>query len=88
MRFDRITPEESLNYTELLPGDLGRCKRAVAFTLTPSIGTRWEGWEDVRYFTDGSIPDYKLHPLEIMYEIWNTTEALNDTGDARDLNAD
>jgi hypothetical protein len=56
--------------TPLISGDPQICRKATAFTLTPSQGDRWIGWEDVTYYTDGSIPDYSIHPLEAMYQEW------------------
>lgn len=67
----RITPEEALNYTPLIHGDPQLCRKAVAFTLTPCQDPGWEGWEDVTYYTDGSVPDYRIHPLEHMYKEWD-----------------
>lgn len=85
MAFTRITPEEALKYIELLPGDPDRCKKATAFTLTPVNEPGWEGWEEVRYYTDGSVPDYKVHPLEAMYRVWDSEDLERDRGDERDL---
>ena len=70
MPLRRITPDEALMLTPLISGDPQICRKATAFTLTPSSGPRWEGWEDVTYYTDGSTPDYNIHPLETMYKEW------------------
>lgn len=70
MALRRITPDEAAMLTPLVPGDPQICRKATAFTLTPSSGTRWTGWEDVTYYTDGSTPNYSIHPLEVMYQEW------------------
>lgn len=70
MPLRRITPEQARILTPLMSGDPQLCRKATAFTLTPSSGPRWEGWEDVTYYTDGSAPDYTVHPLEVMYKEW------------------
>lgn len=70
MPLKRITPEQALLLTPLMSGDPQICRKATAFTLTPSEGERWAGWEDVTYYTDGSTPEYNVHPLEVMYQEW------------------
>lgn len=70
MPLRRITPDEARMLTPLMSGDPQICRKATAFTLTPSLEPRWEGWEDVTYYTDGSEPDYNIHPLEAMYKEW------------------
>ena len=70
MPLKRINPEQALLLTPLLHGDPQICRKATAFTLTPSEGEKWKGWEDVTYYTDGSAPDYNVHPLEVMYQEW------------------
>lgn len=75
--FKRITPEEAVNYTPLISGDPLLMKKAVAYTLTPCLEPGYEGWEDVTYYTDDSIPSYELHPLEIMYSQWKDLDAMN-----------
>lgn len=70
MPLRRITSEEASLLTPLISGDPQICRKATAFTLTPSSGPRWEGWEDVTYYTDGSVAEYTVHPLEVMYQEW------------------
>ena len=72
--FKRITPEEAVNYTPLISGDPDLCKKAVAYTLTPCLDPGYEGWEDVTYYTDDSIPSYALHPLEIFLKDYDTID--------------
>jgi hypothetical protein len=81
----RITPEEALNYTPLISGDPHICRKATAFTLTPSTEPKWKGWEDVTYYTDGSVPDYMVHPLEVMYEEWKNLDIEGSIENARNL---
>lgn len=70
MPLERITPDMARLLTPLMSGDPQVCRKATAFTLTPSSGSRWEGWEDVTYYTDGSVPTYSIHPLEAMHQEW------------------
>lgn len=70
MPFERITPEQAQLLTPLQHGDPHICRRATAFTLTPCQEPGWEGWEDVTYYTDGTVSDYSIHPLEVMYQEW------------------
>lgn len=70
--FRRITPDEAQNYRRLISGDPDLCKKAVAYTLTPCLEPGYEGWEDVTYYTDDSIPLSALHPLEIFLKDYDT----------------
>lgn len=77
----RLTPEELLNYTPLLSGDPLFTRKAIAFTLTPCTDPGWEGWEEITYYTDASVNDSPLSPLEIMYQEWDDIEKGRDLGD-------
>lgn len=48
----RITQEETHYYIKLDKPDPYKMRKAVAYTLTPSIDPEFEGWEDVTYYTD------------------------------------
>lgn len=75
---ERITEQEALLLTPLISGDPLFFQKATAFTLTQDPTD--PRWEIVTYYSDGSLPRYKLHPLEMMYDIWNE----EDGGDERD----
>ena len=75
----RITEEEALNYSPLVPGDPLLCHKAHAFTLTQDPTD--PRWEIVTYYTDNSLPLYLLHPLEIMYKEWGDIGSKKDGGD-------
>jgi hypothetical protein len=79
----RITPDEILEYTPLISGDPLLLQKAVAFTLTEDPTD--PRWEIVTYYTDNSVPNYKLHPLEMMYGEWYSIDDIKDRGDERDL---
>ncbi len=79
----RITPEEARNYIPLEHGDPDFAVKAVAFTLTPTTDPdpRYAGFEDVTYYADVESFDFKVSPLEMMYNIWDEEKR----GDERDL---
>jgi len=79
--FKRITPDEARNYTPLISGDPDLCKKAVAYTLTPSSEPGYEGWEDVTYYTDDSIPSFDMHPLEIFLNQYNDIDSEKNPGE-------
>ena len=51
----RITPDLTHFYIKLEDSDPYRCRKAVAFTLTPSKEPEYEGWEDVIYYGEGIL---------------------------------
>lgn len=71
MIMKRLEPNEVLSYTPLATGDPLFARKAIAFTLTPSVDPAFSGWEDVTYYTNDSINDAPLSPLEIMYREWD-----------------
>ncbi len=95
----RISTAETENYIELSIYDDKVCTKAVAFTLTPSIGIYPEGakssstgtpWQEVTYYGDeSSISTSLLSPLEFMYKEWNMNkdiDSVKDWGDVGDSN--
>jgi hypothetical protein len=51
----RISESETRFYVRIRPGDPACCRKAVAFTLTPSTDPGFEGWEDVTYYQEGIL---------------------------------
>jgi hypothetical protein len=51
-----ITLEEAEPYIKCKDDYMGR--EAAFYTLTPSKGSRWEGWEDVTYYTAKKKDEY------------------------------
>ena len=51
----RITPDLTHFYIKLEDSDPYRCRKAVAFTLTPSKEPEFKGWEDVTYYGEGIL---------------------------------
>jgi hypothetical protein len=95
----RISTAETENYIELSIYDDKVCTKAIAFTLTPSIGIYPEDakspsygtlWEEVTYYGDEfSTSNSPLSPLEFMYKEWDMSKDIDpvkDLGDERDLN--
>lgn len=71
----RISPEEAKNYREIDIYDPYVCKKAVAFTLTPSskqypASLHNTPWEDVTYYMD--LNDNNEYPLMQLLDEWNT----------------
>jgi hypothetical protein len=70
----RITLEEANYYIKLEETDPYRCRKAVAFTLTPSTDPGFEGWEDVTYFGEGILdPTLSVKKPEWVYVLVNKT---------------
>ena len=72
----RLTNEEATLYYLLDTNDPLICKKAVGFTLTPSlnqypVSLSGASWEEVSYYGDPNA-DYSVSPLEIMLNEWNT----------------
>lgn len=68
----RISSEEAQFYIRLEEGDPYRCKKAVAFTLTPSTDPGFEGWEDVTYYGEGILdPTLSVKKPEWVYVLVN-----------------
>ena len=63
---ERIQVDQSQFYVRLEPTDPYRCRKAVAFTLTPSTDPGYEGWEDVTYFGEGILDP----TLSIKKPVW------------------
>lgn len=74
-KFERITPEQAHYYKVLDSDKLSSeeiCRKATAFTLTPSTEPGWEGWEDVTYYQDSPVDaDGNLKPTEFVYVLVN-----------------
>ena len=73
----RISPEEAKNYREIDIYDPYVCKKAVAFTLTPSSkqhpASLYDNpWEDVTYYMD--LNDNNEYPLMQLLDEWNTRD--------------
>ena len=81
MIMKRLEPDEVLSYIPLEIGDPLFARKAIAFTLTPCKDPAFSGWEDVTYYTNDSISDSPLSPLEIMYKEWDDIDLNKDTGD-------
>jgi len=74
----RLSKEEAAMLQPLTYTDPFVCKKAVGFTVTPSLNNypaslSGAAWEDVTYYGDSNM-DYTVHPLEIMLNEWNTQE--------------
>lgn len=68
----RIQVDQSQFYVRLEPTDPYRCRKAVAFTLTPSTDPNYEGWEDVTYFGEGILdPTLSIKKPEWVYVLVN-----------------
>lgn len=68
----RISSEETHYYIRLEEGDPYRCRKAVAFTLTPSTDPGFEGWEDVTYYGEGILdPTLSVKKPEWVYVLVN-----------------
>jgi hypothetical protein len=68
----RITPEESHYYIKLEPGTPDLCRKAVAFSLTPSTDPGFKGWEDVAYYSEGILdPTLSIQKPEWVYVLVN-----------------
>jgi len=72
----RLTKEEAEMLEPLTYTDPLVCKKAVGFTLTPTLNhypapLSGAAWEDVTYYADPSM-DYNIHPLEFMLNEWST----------------
>ena len=68
----RITPEESHYYVKIEQGDPYTCRKAAAFTLTPSKEEEYRGWEDVTYYTEGILdPTLSIRKPEWVYVLVN-----------------
>jgi len=74
-KFERITPEQAHYYKVLDPDKLSSeeiCRKATAFTLTPSTEPGWDGWEDVTYYQESPVDaDGNLKPTEFVYVLVN-----------------
>jgi hypothetical protein len=67
-----ITPEEAHYYVKLKSGDPYICRKAVAFTLTPSKEPEYKGWEDVTYYGEGILdPSFSIQKPEWVYVLVN-----------------
>jgi len=68
----RITPEEAHYYVRLDEPDPYKMRKAVAYTLTPSLEPGFEGWEDVTYYSEGIIdPTLSIKKPEWVYVLVN-----------------
>ena len=68
----RITQEETKRYIRIESGDPSCCKKAVAFTLTPSQDLGFEGWDDVTYYQEGIMdPTDSVQKPEYVYVLVN-----------------
>lgn len=68
----RIDLDESHYYVKLDPNDPYICRKAVAFSLTPSTDPGYEGWEDVTYYAEGIIdPSLSIKDPEWVYVLVN-----------------
>lgn len=83
MEMKRIYGNEVLDYMPLMSGDPMFARKAIAFTLTPDNDN--PGWELVTYYTNDSINQSPLSPLEIMYREWDDIDSNRDGGDERDF---
>lgn len=79
MEMKRISKDEILNYTPMAVGDPLFARKAIAFTLTPDPGN--PGWDIVTYYTNDSINQSPMSPLEIMYKEWDDIDSTKDMGD-------
>lgn len=68
----RISENETHFYLRLESGDPYICRKAVAFTLTPSNEPGWEGWENVTYYGEGILdPTMSIKKPEWVYVLVN-----------------
>jgi hypothetical protein len=68
----RITPDLTHFYIKLEDSDPYRCRKAVAFTLTPSKEPEFKGWEDVTYYGEGILdPTLSIRKPEWVYVLVN-----------------
>jgi hypothetical protein len=68
----RITPDLTHFYIKLEDSDPYRCRKAAAFTLTPSKETEFKGWEDVTYYGEGILdPTLSIRKPEWVYVLVN-----------------
>ena len=68
----KISENETHFYLRLQSGDPYICRKAVAFTLTPSKEPGWEGWDDVTYYGEGIIdPTMSIKKPEWVYVLVN-----------------
>ena len=68
----KITLEETKYYIKLTEEDPNKMRKAVAFTLTPTVEPGWEGWEDVTYYGEGIIdPTLSIKKPEWVYVLVN-----------------
>lgn len=79
MEMKRLNGNEVLDYIPLPVGDPLFARKAIAFTLTPD--PKNVGWEIVTYYTNDSINQLPMSPLEIMYKEWDDIDLNKDTGD-------
>jgi hypothetical protein len=78
MEMKRLNGDEVLDYMPLMSGDPFFARKAIAFTLTPDPENI--GWETVTYYTNDSINQSPLSPLEIMYQEWDDINKEKDPG--------
>ena len=68
----RITPDLTHFYIKLEDSDPYRCRKAAAFTLTPSKEPEFKGWEDVTYYGEGILdPTLSIRKPEWVYVLVN-----------------
>ena len=68
----RITPDLTHFYIKLEDSDPYRCRKAAAFTLTPSKESEFQGWEDVTYYGEGILdPTLSIRKPEWVYVLVN-----------------
>jgi hypothetical protein len=68
----RITEEETSKYIKIESGDPSCCRKAVAFTFTPSQDPGFEGWDDVTYYQEGIMdPSDSVKRSEFVYVLVN-----------------
>jgi hypothetical protein len=68
----RISPDLTHFYIKLEPSDPYRCRKSVAFTLTPSKEPEFKGWEDVTYYGEGILdPTLSIRKPEWVYVLVN-----------------
>lgn len=68
----KIAENETHFYVKLEHGVDNLSRKAVAFTLTPSSDTGFEGWEDVTYYGEGILdPTMSVRKPEWVYVLVN-----------------
>jgi hypothetical protein len=68
----RIQVDQSHFYVKLEYTDPYRCRKAVAFTLTPTTDIGFKGWEDVTYYGEGILdPTLSVKKPEWVYVLVN-----------------